>query len=1657
MAPPKDKKTAPEQSEKEEAGKKRPGETPEEKPEEKKERLEKEKEAKKKSWQEREKMRRRIETLELKDEHHYELGVYEGAEVKEKFDTVEGSVDATPYPARLYKEKFYQDKAAAAKLLLKLYEKDQERFTESSQDLIKKHKDFLESLAKQNEFEPSKFKASFETGHSGEEIFGTDGIYNFVLTFQRVMDAFKHDEKALTESRARIHLRVGETMKSKDERYVRTFEAGGGGGGEPEPEPTPQPEPEPKKVPEKEEEEYPEKPGAKSAYLAAERGPGGLAPGSEQFTEQVKEQSTELLDVYTSMGMVALIEGLKKVPDEQKQEVLKSIFQRLGETDPAKTFELMKEIIKHEKGEQEAAVLEGLKTNIEKAPTENKKNYWRVQLLLFENSQTDALNNPKLTYSKSHENMRQIFALLEQVDVDALPEELREMAREQKTYLELTMRQSLAADLVESATMSLEAMMKNKKKEDTWFENSLEEMRQEYKAKGQQEFADSLKNWYDSDAEVYMSAAHVFEALRLLITYQYPKDAQDESKRKEIQNPVEYYYKKLMDGSITEIELPEEGITINDPLNENPVTAKGTFNVQSLFVDREAEKDLFEQYQNGEERLGEDSIYNVIHDTRERMLGFLPKGWIRKAVGYGATLLAGPAALGFVTPQALGDAFSDDRRAFLETNETGFIQTSNGMFPPMGKLSEFMKGGGELGSAERAQIEKIKQLFVTKQYNEARALCIQILQDRLAEKQKIEEGKIAEDNPVYKEIKKDYSEKITAQVRLQLKEKGITKENFKDQKIPRPTGGFYEDMDVYLDDKLKMVLQDQVYIKMQGELAEGFTDSEAAGFSRYEKEALDLLNDLNGKGWFDLKEEYADIAKLVTMTLVEIVIIELVTWGAGTEVAAATTAARVAQIGARVGAYSARLGRAAELTLTGVGVVARSGHWAARATRTTLRATAFVEAQSAMHGRLVNPASHNGAVQIATMAATLGSLGYMQRFMQGTTRGALLAREAAVEGGKFVPKGFSRLNPMLRLESTASYRLGQLNQWLVSKGAAGAATAEGIGIMGEVGALHYVNEAEKDVAVLYGDLLEKISGKRYGVLSEDEKAALKDPNIYAELAHNAAIVLGLRTWGGLRHRLDMRSQPLDLPRMRDYLGRAEQLSPTENAYLAGQLRSLTSRMKGVKSPEQAGQMVRELFDIPEGTLITRKNFNELIGQKFLAKLDVKVPELEASLKRVNEELTKINGEIRDIGQKLKGMENLKKATPEQRDLFQKQQELIRQRTELNKQRRSIQAERQAAKPRIADIATLMEAMKAAMFPTPKTKAEQAREEKEAREAKKKSIIGKIEGLKTQVRGAVERYRRGLHYREARGVEKTAQKAEQKAEEALKAVKAAAEGRDVKTAEARAKEARKAADEARLAADAARVHADMALARGVAAHKGISFTEAFKPKLSEAKEALKAEQAGELQGARMKEAADAHRAARKAAQSAERTAQEAQRTVESMPQFNFKAVEDVQREVGNAREALESTREAREKDDIAGARFFARGAEVKAERAGEIAMKAKREAEGAKPAAEIAKVAKEAIKQAEKAEKLATEARKIATQMSLSENYGKRSVKTAGEVESHVKKIAEKQLWTPEQAHQVREAILVTLEFQAPLKGKKLQEAINGVTKKFTEGEWKFET
>ncbi|MEZ4086728.1 MAG: hypothetical protein R3B71_00050 [Candidatus Gracilibacteria bacterium] len=1367
----------------------------------------------------RERLKQQIENVDIREDHHYELGEYDGAKLEKKFNVVEGSVDATPYGARAITEKVYKDKSEAAALLVKIYEKEQgkDRFTSATQKLIEQHLDMLKKLGSQK-------KSVFEKGKTSEQLFSSGGIYNFVLAFQRAMDAFPSTE-ALEKSECIFHLSIGETVTNKDERYVRTFSRK-----EKKPEPgekPDKPEVQPGKKAETPDEDYPDVKIVNGDYMIAHTVSSNILPTTNKFGETINidldKESTNVIDSYARLGIIAMVEGLNRLPEQARGPVLERVFQSIGEKDPEKGFQLMQEIIKNQKATQEEQLLEGLKNKIENSP-ENEKKYWQAQLALYEMGQLDENGYPKLEAYESQQKMREALSLLADINVDSLPESLQEMAKEQKKYLELSMRHSIATDMIASMNVSIDMMMKE-------MEDFVE-----LKAERRADIKDDLDNMWDSDEEVYMAAKHVMEGLRLLIRYQYPIDAETQ----DITNPVKYYYDKLMKGEITSIDIPEgQTAVMTDVLKDHPTTIKGPgkIDLNELFVDRQEEARLFEEYQSGKERLGEKGIWALAKDTRDSVYDTIVPESIREYSNWIIGGVAG-ASMPWMIPSviaggALPEYFGGERSSFMEKqSKGGILQRSSEIFPENGDLAAFLNenpGGNakdveNLGAVEKMQIEKIRHMFISGQFYEARALCIQILQKRLDEKKKFRMEKVDTTTPEFRELIEDHGEQIKAQAKLQLLEQGIDESNFAEQNIPKPGGGSYANLDEFIEEKMMDALKGRAYIDEQGVNASHFTDEEVSNFSGYEKKALELLNDLNGEGAFDLTEENAIIAKEITQLVVEIAIIELATWGAGTYAAAALAAARLGQMGVRAMEVANMVARASEYAAK-VPRIASAG-------KTIAHATLFVQAQATMHGNAGILGTAEGWRQVGYTAATFG----MMKGVQGLARGTAEGMVRTVEEGA---TGFQRLRHPLQ-------QLQYLNRTARASGKLGTAGAEVAEGFVEIGALQGMSQLEQKMAIIYNQW----TGDKKGELA----ARARDTKFWdwKELAHTAAVVISLR---GGRLGGEMIGGTKHTPTIT--IGNKQFLAGEKIIFKQGN-KIKSGIAVGVKEiPMEAGKILRLEIKTPDGKVV-ETSYGDIITESTglpgepnkMITIDKMhfFPGERVNFKEGNSvksgkvlglaEIPIEGGKI--IRLKVK-MPNGEIMTTSSADVVAPPKEgpgKIRQ--YLSERADRLGQKISSAKETIGE------------------KSKSAKQRVVEQYGKLKEIVQKRSFLKN-----------------VKEELKISEKAQKGAEKELQELKDAIQNEQKIDVAKQVESIRQKAEDAKMSADAAKVMSDLALAKGVAEFKGVELTEAFQPSMSDAKAALKAEKAGELKGVHMKETSDRYKQARKAAEKAEKAAQEAE--------------------------------------------------------------------------------------------------------------------------------------------------------------------------------------
>ncbi|QQR55467.1 hypothetical protein IPG41_02850 [Candidatus Peregrinibacteria bacterium] len=832
--------------------------------------------------------------------------------------------------------------------------------------------------------------------------------------------------------------------------------------------------------------------GTKESYVYSRTENGNLIPSSRQFDEGVEfgVVTQELLKDYETFGIDPFFEGLSQLNAEDQELVLGAILEKLGQRDPAKAMQMLQELSTKTKN----GVLRQMK-EMEKDPLANASTqaFWRLQSALLQ-GQHETGDSKVLPY---------LFEQLSAIDPQELASELQPWFESNKRSLEFFTRRSLASDMVGTAFSVMTANFDDDDQED------LDQHIQE--GTSRKEWQEMFSNWNDTDEEVYVASWHVLEALRLAIAYQYPQDILD---GKTVENPIKHYYEQLKNGALTEIRLPENlagSDQVSDPLGSVFELKPGQkLDFKKYFIAHEEEFRLFEEYQNGDENLGANNIWNAFRGDQAAFLG-------------GSSFISEKM-------QGVGARAYGNRKGLIESSDDILLS------PPFEK-------DHKLGGAEQLFLAKIMAAKNTKHYDELRELCTSALDGKLSGSEATKEQIKAR----FGELDEEEGGQIRAGLYVALKGKGLEDADFQRMQKPDNTG-FYKDKVDYVDTTVRLVLENRARIQLQaerakpiydkyfssplsslilpfgayGETTAGSMDIEQMvkdGFSTRQIAAMGALAQTEGWGAFDLKEENTDTAASVAKTLAEIAVIQAATAGLASGAAAAAGGARIAGLGTRAfgtGLPFAQLGGQAGAALNSTaagahltGAVGRAGATGlmtqlsaanaytggrlALAGRNIGHAAFFVEAQHLLHGTTLNPTTAEGArdalYQVGTMASTLYLLGKVQQFTRGQTAGA-----QALNNGQTL----TRFSLLQRATAPASRFLGRLN--VAGRNAGGAAYA-GV-LAGEVGsellAMHALSAGQLSL------------GDAAGLLSANEAEAMRDPNFWRDLMHTTGVVLGLR-------------------------------------------------------------------------------------------------------------------------------------------------------------------------------------------------------------------------------------------------------------------------------------------------------------------------------------------------------------------------------------------------------------------------------------------------------------------------------------------------------------------------------------------------------------------
>lgn len=147
---------------------------------------------------------------------------------RKQVGVLEGQVDATKFKQEKRSEYWYKDKILQADALLKIYDADPSRFDPETMAWIRENRAILTDLANQQnihehlEEDYSSLTRTFEKEHTVEKVFGSMGVYNLLLAFERASNAHHlsaHSLDTLVNNKdIQINLKLGEKADDKEHR-----------------------------------------------------------------------------------------------------------------------------------------------------------------------------------------------------------------------------------------------------------------------------------------------------------------------------------------------------------------------------------------------------------------------------------------------------------------------------------------------------------------------------------------------------------------------------------------------------------------------------------------------------------------------------------------------------------------------------------------------------------------------------------------------------------------------------------------------------------------------------------------------------------------------------------------------------------------------------------------------------------------------------------------------------------------------------------------------------------------------------------------------------------------------------------------------------------------------------------------------------------------------------------------------------------------------------------------------------------------------------------------------------------------------------------------------------------------------------------------------
>lgn len=130
-----------------------------------------------------------------------------------KVDVLQGTVDAKGFLASERTEEWHRDKIKLSEALLGIYDKDKTRFDGATRAWIISNEKVLRDLAK-----PNTDIKKFEKNNPYENVFGSKGVYNLLLAFERALNSQSlsyHDYNDIIDKKIDISLGIGSVRRAQ--------------------------------------------------------------------------------------------------------------------------------------------------------------------------------------------------------------------------------------------------------------------------------------------------------------------------------------------------------------------------------------------------------------------------------------------------------------------------------------------------------------------------------------------------------------------------------------------------------------------------------------------------------------------------------------------------------------------------------------------------------------------------------------------------------------------------------------------------------------------------------------------------------------------------------------------------------------------------------------------------------------------------------------------------------------------------------------------------------------------------------------------------------------------------------------------------------------------------------------------------------------------------------------------------------------------------------------------------------------------------------------------------------------------------------------------------------------------------------------------------